>query len=238
MSAREVRPAAAVVAPTAVLPYLEDSDSSWLPRAFAAAAALHLAILLLPLPLADAVPARDEPPPEPFVVRTVRFQPPPVPPEPRPPRAERAVQIPMPDPTPDLPEPVYELPPLPLPDLATLAVEVPAPPAVAVAEPAPLPAVEEPIWIGGDVARPRALHAPPPAYTEAARRTRVQGVVLLEVLLDRDGRVADVQVRRSLAMGLTESAVQTVRRWRYEPATIAGRAVPARMMVTVRFELH
>jgi protein TonB len=113
-------------------------------------------------------------------------------------------------------------------------VVIPPPPP---APPEPEAAPPEVLLVGGVIARPRQLHAPRPAYTEAARRARIQGAVILEVRLDEHGRVGEVSVLRSQPLGLTESAVAAVSRWRYEPARLGGRAVPVLMTVTINFEL-
>lgn len=204
--------------------------------AVAAALACHLPLLLLPDLGGEvtAAPEVEEPPA--IVLRTTRFRPPvepPTPPERRPPREERAVRVPIPDPTPTEPEPLRELELPPIDPLPERVVVIPPPPE----PPEPELAPAEVLRVGGVIARPRQLHAPRPVYTEAARRVRVQGTVILEVRLDEHGEVGEVSVLRGQPFGLTESAVAAVSRWRYEPARLGGRAVPVLMTVTVRFEL-
>jgi periplasmic protein TonB len=63
---------------------------------------------------------------------------------------------------------------------------------------------------------------PDPIYSEEARRTKLQGAVLLAVMVGADGRVKEVRVLRGLGMGLDENAVQTVRSWQFLPAKDAG----------------
>jgi TonB family protein len=91
--------------------------------------------------------------------------------------------------------------------------------------------------VGGRIAPPRPLEQPPPRYSEAARRARIQGPVVLALILGEDGRVASLEVVRGLPFGLSEAAAEAVARWRYEPATLGGRPVKVRMTVTVNFEL-
>ncbi len=71
-----------------------------------------------------------------------------------------------------------------------------------------------------------------PVYPESARRAGVEGTVVLDALISERGRVEDVQVLRGLPMGLSESAVEAVRRWQYKPAR--GRAGPVAAHKTVR----
>ena len=95
-----------------------------------------------------------------------------------------------------------------------------------------------PVRPGGAVSRPRATFDPKPQYTEMARRARVQGTVILDVIIDAQGRVKDVAVLKTLPMGLDASAAETVRRWRFEPATLNGRPVDCIMTLTVHFEVQ
>lgn len=219
-------------------PYLADDprDRRRLRVALAAAFAAHLPLLLLP-ELGSTVAATPEEEPPVFVVHVARFRPPPppptAPPEPPAPRRERAVSVPVPDPTPAEPEPLreIELPPAPEPLPPNVVFLAPDPP------PAPEPEPIADLRVGGAIARPERLFAPHPSYTEAARRARIEGTLILEVRLDDTGAVAGVEVLRGLPFGLTESAVEAVSRWRYEPARLNGEPVPVLMTVTVHFEL-
>jgi protein TonB len=85
---------------------------------------------------------------------------------------------------------------------------------------------------------PVALFRPVPAYPELARRARVEGIVVLEAVIDRSGNVVNVQIVRDLRLGCGEAAREAVRSWTYEPAMLNGRTVSVRMTVTVRFELR
>jgi protein TonB len=78
-----------------------------------------------------------------------------------------------------------------------------------------------------------------PVYPEAARRARVQGIVVVEAVIDRDGAVAEVRVVADTTRfgGCAEAALRAVRAWRYRPAQLDGRPVAVRMTVTVTFSL-
>ena len=65
----------------------------------------------------------------------------------------------------------------------------------------------------------------------------VQGVVILEAVVDADGTVRNVKVLKGLPMGLDQSAVEAVLTWRYEPARLEGRAVPVYFTFTISFSL-
>ena len=63
---------------------------------------------------------------------------------------------------------------------------------------------------------------PDPLYSEEARKTKLQGSVLLSVLVGADGRAKDVRVLRGLGMGLDENAIQAIRNWQFIPAKDAA----------------
>lgn len=90
---------------------------------------------------------------------------------------------------------------------------------------------------GEDVMAPRAIHKPPPMYTETAREERIQGLVILRLVIDETGRVTDVEVLKGLPYGLTETAMQTVEQWRFEPATHRGKPVSVLYNITINFRL-
>jgi TonB family protein len=71
-----------------------------------------------------------------------------------------------------------------------------------------------------------------PEYSQSARAAKVQGVVVLEALIERDGRVCSARVLRSIPL-LDQSAIDAVLRWRF-----AKVAVPVIMTLTVNFTLQ
>lgn len=211
----------------------EGSDKSTLRWSLAIAAVFHLVLLAIHFPALTGpreITAQEKKPV--FVVKTVRFQPP-TPRQQQQVPKPKARKIPIPDPTPTEPEPIVEdeleIPDLDFPNLGDVAFGIPdAPPG--------LPG--DPLQVGGDVMAPRKLHAPPPAYTEEARKARVQGAVILQAVIDSMGDVSDVKVLKGLSLGLTDSAVNTVKQWKYEPATQDGMPVPVYLNLVVTFSLQ
>jgi protein TonB len=95
-----------------------------------------------------------------------------------------------------------------------------------------------PLRVGGDVKAPVRLKWSDPAYPEAARKTRMQGVVILEAIITAEGTVANVKVLKSVNPLLDAAAERAVSQWIYKPATLNGRAVSVYLTVTVNFQLH
>ena len=92
--------------------------------------------------------------------------------------------------------------------------------------------------MGGTITEPVKIGGPSPIYPDAAIRARIQGVVVLEAVIETDGSVHDLKALRPLPLGLTEAAEDAVKKWRYQPATLEGKPVPVKYIVTVRFNLQ
>ncbi|HEY0782467.1 MAG TPA: energy transducer TonB [Thermoanaerobaculia bacterium] len=110
--------------------------------------------------------------------------------------------------------------------------------AAAGAPPAPLADASTPLRVGGDVTRPEKLSGATPTYTDEARAARLQGVVILEAVIDENGNVTDARVLKGLPMGLDDQALTAVRTWNFKPATLAGRPVKVYYVLTVNFRVE
>jgi protein TonB len=84
----------------------------------------------------------------------------------------------------------------------------------------------------------KCAYCPDPQYTDEAREGKVQGHVMLQVLVGADGRAAQVRVVQGIGFGLDERAVQAVRGWKFVPAYDAGhRPVASWVTVEAMFRL-
>ncbi len=97
---------------------------------------------------------------------------------------------------------------------------------------------EPPIRIGGEVVPPALRTKVQPVYAEIARKARVQGTVIVEAIIDKQGNVTDARILRGLPMGLSDAAVAAIQKWKYTPATLNGRPVSVYLTVTVTFTLQ
>ncbi|NCO68936.1 MAG: TonB family protein, partial [Acidobacteria bacterium] len=131
-------------------------------------------------------------------------------------------------------------------DVPTLAP--PPPPTAAMAAPvatrAPLvseqPSVHQGdlVEMSGDVTPPQLLASPRPQFPPLARRQRSPGgLVIVKLLIDENGSVADAQVLRAPIpdYGYSRAALDAVKQWRYKPATKAGVRVKTHTMQTIVF---
>jgi TonB family protein len=88
----------------------------------------------------------------------------------------------------------------------------------------------------GEIKPPRLIKEVAPVYPEVARVAGVEGVVILSVKADEEGKIVDVMVLRSIPL-LDQAAIDAVKQWVYEPLVIDGKAVSVVFTVTVRFQL-
>ena len=98
------------------------------------------------------------------------------------------------------------------------------------------PRPQTPVRIGPGLVAPRKIFHVDPLYPSIARSAHVEGVVILEAVIDRSGRVESARVLRSTPM-LNQAALDAVRQWRFTPTLLNGVAVPIVMTVTVTFRL-
>jgi protein TonB len=91
---------------------------------------------------------------------------------------------------------------------------------------------------GAALTAPRLIFSPEPEFSDQARKSKTQGAVLLLLVVGADGRTYDIHVQSSLGMGLDEKAVEAVRRWRFEPATVKGQRVARQIAIEVNFHLY
>lgn len=92
---------------------------------------------------------------------------------------------------------------------------------------------------GVAVESPIPIYQPEPEYTEAARKAKFQGTCEVQVTVGVDGAVTDPLVVQPLGLGLDEKAVQTVLKWRFQPARDKnGKAIAVRVNIDVNFHLY
>jgi TonB family protein len=93
------------------------------------------------------------------------------------------------------------------------------------------------VRIGGNVKSPTKVKNVPPEYPELAKTAGVQGVVIIEALIGKEGRVEEAHVLRSIPL-LDQAAVDAVTQWEFTPTLLNGQPVPVIMTMTVQFTLN
>jgi len=77
-----------------------------------------------------------------------------------------------------------------------------------------------------------------PVYPERARAQGIQGCVLLEAVISKDGTLGAMRVLNKLAdPDLVDAAIEAVRNWRYEPTLLNGQPIEVVTTITVNFRL-
>jgi TonB family protein len=95
-----------------------------------------------------------------------------------------------------------------------------------------------PFQPGAGIDPPTVIREVRPTYTDEARRRAIEGDVVLEIVVRRDGSVGNVRVRRTLGAGLEQKAIEAVRQWRFVPARRHGTPVDVVVDVSVEFKLR
>ncbi len=91
--------------------------------------------------------------------------------------------------------------------------------------------------IGGGVSAPQLLLKVEPEYSEEARKAKYQGVVVLAVVVDENGKAQSLRIVRPLGLGLDEKAIEAVQKWRFRPGQLNGKAVAVQATIEVNFRL-
>jgi TonB family protein len=98
------------------------------------------------------------------------------------------------------------------------------------------PSGEPRIRVGGNVQARKLVEQQAPEYPPLARRARIQGTVRFKVLINKEGRVAEIQLVSGHPL-LVPAAVAAVKRWTYQPTLLNGRPVEVVTQVDVPFRL-
>ncbi len=211
--------------------HTEDKKTWWI--GFGIALALHVVVLIANFPeFKSKIEQKKK-----TAIVVKKYVPPP-------PKIERKVivkkkltrKVPIPDPTPDEPEPIREpepeIQPEPIPPNMDVLIGVPEP-----------PPPSGPLLAGsGGVSLPMIIPESKiqPEYPELARQARLDGRVILQAIVLKNGTVGEVEVLSCTheGIGFEQSAVVAVSQWRYKPAMQGTKPVDVYFTVRVEFELQ
>lgn len=94
-----------------------------------------------------------------------------------------------------------------------------------------------PVRVGGRVREPRLVNRVDPVYPALAKQTHLQGVVIIDAVLDEQGNVVEAKVTSGPPL-LMQAALDAVRRWKYEPTYLNVQLHRDWLIVTVTFKLN
>ncbi len=123
-------------------------------------------------------------------------------------------------------------------------------PTVSQAQPAVSKPVPEPeaadvsegdvVEMASDVVKPEIVNRVQPTYPPVARKQKVQGTVILSILVSETGEVADIKVLRGAggSSGLNEAALSAAKKWKFKPGVKQGKRVKMWMTYPIAFKLE
>lgn len=88
------------------------------------------------------------------------------------------------------------------------------------------------------VTPPRIIYSVDPEYDKASHKAKVQGKVVLTLVVAKSGEPQDIKIAKSLNPALDEKAIEAVSKWRFAPATKDGEPMALRVNVEVNFHLY
>jgi periplasmic protein TonB len=106
----------------------------------------------------------------------------------------------------------------------------------AMAPPPPKPTAPQRVKQGGNVTAASILNQTRPVYPALARQARIQGNVVLHAIIDKEGKVAQLEVISGHPL-LVQSALDAVKQWRYKPTQLNGDPVEVDTTITVTFTM-
>jgi TonB family protein len=91
--------------------------------------------------------------------------------------------------------------------------------------------------VGNGVSPPQVVRKFDPEYSDEARKAKYSGTVLLELVVDTNGRPQDIRVVRSLGLGLDEKAMEAVKKWQFQPGMQDGKPVNVKARIELIFRI-
>jgi len=161
----------------------------------------------------DQMPPPPPPPPPPPASSRQRGTPPPPPPPPPPASSTDQTLPPPPPPPPPPPAQRYSVPD----DDFTKDAYAPNTPGLT---------------------PPKVQHIVQPKYTSEAMRLKIQGQVVVQIIVEADGAVSNARIIEGLAPDLDQQALLAVKQWRFDAGTVDGRSVRVACFAMLEFRLH
>jgi TonB family protein len=103
--------------------------------------------------------------------------------------------------------------------------------------PPPPPVPQGPVRVGGQVSAPALVKRVEPVYPQIAQAASIDGVVILDAIVDQHGRIQSLKVLRGHPL-LAKAAIDAVEQWEYEPLKLNGTATPFELTVSLWFHFE
>src|SRR5215472_6629515 len=92
--------------------------------------------------------------------------------------------------------------------------------------------------LGDDgIAPPAVISRSEPEYPKDARERKIEGIVALDIVIERDGKVENVRLVYSPDPGLAENAIKAVKTWQFKPCQKRGKPVRCGLYIELQFHL-
>jgi protein TonB len=88
--------------------------------------------------------------------------------------------------------------------------------------------------VSGEIAQTNLVSHTPPVYPEVARAARIQGTVIVEAVISKEGTVSDLRVISGHPL-LTQAALDAIKTWKYKPIELNGQPTAVVTTITVNF---
>ena len=85
---------------------------------------------------------------------------------------------------------------------------------------------------------PMTIYAPQPEYTEKTRKKKIQGTVLLSLVVGADGLVHDMKIIQGVDPSLDQNSIRALESWRFNPAMKDGAPVAVQVNVEMNFRMY
>lgn len=92
--------------------------------------------------------------------------------------------------------------------------------------------------LGKDITPPKATYQPEPEYPDKARKKKIQGTVMVSIVITPEGTVRDAKVVTSVDKNLDQRALEAVSKWKFQPATKDGKPMALCTVVEIGFHLY
>jgi protein TonB len=88
------------------------------------------------------------------------------------------------------------------------------------------------------ITQPEIILKVNPKYPEEAKKEKIEGIVILEIIIEPDGKVSDIKALQDPDSRLTAAAIEAVRQWQFQPAR-DEQGKPRRVLssLTINFDL-